>query len=169
MLARRVLVTPRPRIARTTSVLDKLASFASDSLGQDSSRDPDLDRVSPDNWDSPFKVTVKPEASDTAIVTAEVTSILQLWLWETRHALTDLIVHLEKLDWTILQAPSQFRWMTSDDPAICLNYDSPDRYSFGGGWAREGCEIVFPLSPNTFSMLKLAKRGPGEAPQSRCR
>ena len=138
--ARRVLVTPKPRIARATSVLDKLASFASDSLGQDSS--------------------LAGEASDTAIVTAEVTSILQLWLWETRHALTDRIVHLEKLDWTILQAPWQFRWMTSDDPAICLNYDSPDRYSFGGGWAREGCEIV---------MLKLAKRGPGEAPQSRCR
>ena len=61
MLSREVLVIPKPRIDRATAVLYKLASFASDSLGQDSSRDPDLDRVSPDNWDTPFKVTVKPE------------------------------------------------------------------------------------------------------------
>ena len=37
MLSREVLVIPKPRIDRATAVLYKLASFASDSLGQDAS------------------------------------------------------------------------------------------------------------------------------------
>ena len=37
---------------------------------------------------------------------------------------------------------------TSDDPVICLNYNSESDYNFDGGWGKQNSNILFPISPN---------------------
>lgn len=58
-------------------------------------------------------------------------------------------------DWKVLEAALGVNLYTSDDPAIFLNYNSFDNYDFFGGWARKGCNILFPISPRFFLFTEI--------------
>ena len=69
------------------------------------------------------------------------------WLFAIKQLLTKTINVLLQHKWTILQSPTELKWLTSDDPVIKLNYYNPQKYDFGGGWGSLGTEIFLPLSP----------------------
>lgn len=83
-----------------------------------------------------------------------------LWLFSLRHVLTDTLKILLSHKWTILHCPSKMAWMTSDNPVVKLNYNSPQDYSFGGGWGSEGTEIFMPLSPKHLLYARVGYRPP---------
>ena len=97
----------------------------------------------------PLHISVEPgETPDVVKLKAEIPSGRGLWLFQMEHLLTNTIKHLEAHDWTILRPASGVQWLTTDDPVICLNYYSHGHYDFDGGWGRNGCEVLFPLSPH---------------------
>ncbi|EOH6075563.1 DUF4238 domain-containing protein [Burkholderia cenocepacia] len=71
----------------------------------------------------------------------------KLWLWSVRHLLTNTIEKITHSRWTIVRAPKGVSWPTTDNPVIKLNFQSAEKYDFGGGWGRTKCDIFFPLSP----------------------
>jgi hypothetical protein len=83
-----------------------------------------------------------------------------LWLFSLRRLLTNTIKALYSHRWTILQCPAGFTWATSDDPVIKLNYQSPLRYDFGGGWGSAGTEIFLPLGPKHLLYARVGARPP---------
>lgn len=81
-----------------------------------------------------------------------------LWLFSLRHLLTSTLQVLLKHKWTILKCPADMNWFTTDDPVVKLNYQSADRYDFGGGWGSEGTEIFMPLSPKHLLYTRVGHR-----------
>jgi hypothetical protein len=95
----------------------------------------------------PFAVRVTPRQDDVE-VRAEVTVGRQLWLHNVRQLLTGAAKVLTQHRWHILRPAPGHEWFTSDHPVIKLNFETPDKYDFGGGWDRKGGEILVPLSPH---------------------
>jgi hypothetical protein len=62
--------------------------------------------------------------------------------------------------WTVLRAPDDLNWFSSDDPVVRLNYHSEGEYDFGGGWGRKGTEIFLPLSPRHLLYTRIGYRPP---------
>ncbi len=83
-----------------------------------------------------------------------------LWLYTLRHVLTETLNALLAHRWTILRSPPNFAWTTSDDPVVRLNYYSPDRYDFRGGWGSKGTEIFLPLDPHHLLYTRIGSRPP---------
>jgi Protein of unknown function (DUF4238) len=81
-----------------------------------------------------------------------------LWLHTIKHLLTNTIIKLLNHKWTILCSPIGINWLTSDDPVIKLNYHSPNKYDFGGGWGSNGTEIFLPLSPRHLLYTRVGSR-----------
>src|SRR4029077_50853 len=85
-----------------------------------------------------------------------------VWLHSMKHLLTDsdnikaLLAHR----WSLLCAPDDLNWFSSDDPVVRLNYHSRDTYDFGGGWGSKGTEIFLPLSPRYLLYTRIGFRPP---------
>jgi hypothetical protein len=79
-----------------------------------------------------------------------------------RHLLTDSDSVKALLDyrWSILRAPDELNWFSSDDPIVRLNYHNEDKYDFGGGWGSKGTEIFLPLSPHHLMYTQIGYRPP---------
>lgn len=73
----------------------------------------------------------------------------KLWLWELESSLRDdgPIQHLEAHRWTVLTAPPEHQWFTSDNPAIQLGIGLDGRRNLRGGWNSPGTVLMLPLSP----------------------
>ncbi len=69
------------------------------------------------------------------------------WLWSIEHVLknTSKILHGHK--WTILKPAKGFKWFTSDNPVVKLNFTTPQNYDLKGGWGRNKGNIIFPIGP----------------------
>ena len=89
-----------------------------------------------------------------------------MWLFAIKHMLTKTDV-LHEHKWTILSPPTGMTWFTSDDPVVCLNFNDPENYNFGGGWISKGTEIFMPLSPRHLLYTQVGKRPPLRG--TRCR
>ncbi len=85
--------------------------------------------------------------SGTAKISAEAVVGRGFWLFSIKTALTKTQRVLQEQHWTILSPAEGPGWFTSDDPVVRLNYYSPDKYNFDGGWGQKGVEIFMPLSP----------------------
>ncbi|MBI2471873.1 MAG: DUF4238 domain-containing protein [Planctomycetes bacterium] len=83
-----------------------------------------------------------------------------MWLFSIRHLLTQTACVLYRHKWTILSPPEDMRWITSDDPVIRLNFHSPVKYDFDGGWGSQGTEILLPLSPHHLLYTQIGSRPP---------
>ena len=60
-----------------------------------------------------------------------------MWFYTMKHVLTDTLKVLHGHNWVILKAPAGLGWFTSDDPVICLNFQSESiMTSVGAGIAR---------------------------------
>jgi len=82
------------------------------------------------------------------------------WLYSLKHLLTRTVNSLLDSHWTILHAPEDVPWFTSDDPVIRLNYYAAGRYDFKGGWGNRGTEILLPISPRHLLFTKIGERPP---------
>src|SRR5690606_12306492 len=82
----------------------------------------------------PLKVSIgrKPDGNGTLKATTLVGR--KMWIWSLRHLLTSTIEKLPRTRWTILHAPSNLSWPTTDNPLVRLNFFGPANYNFGGGW-----------------------------------
>lgn len=97
--------------------------------------------------ESPFKVSIRRNPEGDGHCKAETVLGRKLWMHMSELVLTDTLQHLLKHRWTIFEAPPGITWLTSDKPVVRLNYYEPGKYDFKGGWASQGSEILFPLSP----------------------
>jgi len=100
------------------------------------------------------------EGEDFGLVRAEVVVGRGLWFFALRHALTSTVKALIEHRWTILVAPDDRTWFTTDDPVVPLNYYADGTYDFKGGWGSRGTEIFMPLSPHHLLYTKIGERPP---------
>lgn len=61
----------------------------------------------------------------------------------------------ERLNWQVVHAADGISFPTSDDPVICLNYNSERDYDFGGGWGKKHSNILMPISPKLLLFSKV--------------
>ena len=105
----------------------------------------------------PLKVTL-----DTEKEGFKVDSIIGrgLYLHSLEHQLSSTLKVAEKHDWRIIHAANSISFPTSDDPVICLNFNSATNYNFDGGWNKKNCCIFMPLSPRLLIFTQIGKKGP---------
>jgi len=96
----------------------------------------------------PMRVRIEP-SDDPGYAQLRLESVVGrgMWLWSQRHLLTGIVDRLIEHRWTVLVAPDDVAWFTTDDPVIRLNYYSKESYTFEGGWGSRGTEIFIPLDP----------------------
>jgi Protein of unknown function (DUF4238) len=83
-----------------------------------------------------------------------------LWLFALKRLLTTTKKVLHEHRWTILRAPEDFCWVTSDNPVVRLNYRTSTEYNFRGGWGSNGTEIFLPLGPKHLMYTQIDHRPP---------
>jgi hypothetical protein len=109
----------------------------------------------------PFRIITKHDPDqDTAQLGVEVLVGRALWLWSIRYGLKQTATALHRHKWTIILPPDGLTWFTSDDPVVRLNFSSPTKYNFGGGWGSPGTEIFLPLGPQHLLYTQIGKRPP---------
>ncbi|MGH7459760.1 MAG: DUF4238 domain-containing protein, partial [Longimicrobiales bacterium] len=111
--------------------------------------------------DFPVKVTIeKDPESGGGWVKAETVIGRRMWIASIRQRASSTWRELLKHRWAIIPAPDEMSWLTSDDPVIRLNYNSPTDYNFGGGYGSKGSEFLFPLSPRHLLYTRIGERLP---------
>ena len=88
------------------------------------------------------KVTITPLGNGTSRILLETDINRSMWLWAVKYTLTDLIEILHSHKWQILQSHPDIKWITSDDPVICLNYYGSKNYNFNGIYINLGIELL---------------------------
>jgi hypothetical protein len=107
----------------------------------------------------PLRVTTEIEpGQDIGKIKAEIVMGRGLWLFNIKNALTKTVEILHNLKWTILIAPAELTWFTSDDPVVRLNYYPNGTYDFKGGWGNPGTEIFLPLDQRHLLYTKVGAR-----------
>ncbi|CAI3789458.1 hypothetical protein AHFPHNDE_03154 [Pseudomonas sp. MM227] len=94
-----------------------------------------------------FKVSIKTAPGGDRYVKAETVVGRRLWIWQMKHLLTKTLGRIPTHKWTILHAPQDMAWPTSDNPLIRLNFQDTENYDFRGGWGVQNGDILLPLSP----------------------
>jgi len=104
--------------------------------------------------DIPFKDHFKVELdrSDrgrTGQVAIKTTVLLGrgLWIAQIRHFLVGISRALREHKWSIVRVKGKSEWFTTDHPALKLNFTSPNKYDFKGGWGSKGTDLMLPLTP----------------------
>jgi hypothetical protein len=90
--------------------------------------------------------------------TTTLTVDRRMWFYTMKHTLMGTLKVLHGHNWAILKAPAGLEWFTSDDPVICLNFQSESRYDFGGGWNRARGNILFPISPRHLMFTEMGEK-----------
>jgi hypothetical protein len=57
--------------------------------------------------------------------------------------------------WNVIHAAVGIYFPTSDDPVICLNYNSESEYDFKGGWGKKNGNIIMPISPKQLLITQI--------------
>ena len=78
-----------------------------------------------------------------------------MYLFELKHLLTKTVSVLEKHQWHFIHAADGVSFPTSDDPVICLNYNSEHDYDFKGGWGKKNGNILMPISPSLLLITQI--------------
>ena len=92
----------------------------------------------------PLKISLDREKS---IVEMKTIVGKGFYLHDLNHLLTSTVKASERLNWQVVHAADGISFPTSDDPVICLNYNSERDYDFGGGWGKKHSNILMPISP----------------------
>lgn len=109
----------------------------------------------------PLRVTAKREPGQkSGHIGVDMLVGRGLWLWCMQRAIerTSMVLHQHK--WTIIRPPKDSAWTTSDSPVIRLNFSSPTKYDFRGGWGSLGTEILLPLGPQHLLYTKIGNKHP---------
>lgn len=78
-----------------------------------------------------------------------------MYLFALKHLLTKTVRVLERHHWHVIHATEDISFPTSDDPVICLNYNSEHKYDFKGGWGRKNGNIIMPISPKLLLITQI--------------
>lgn len=107
----------------------------------------------------PIKVSVNKEMGQV-----KVDSLVGkgMYLFALKHLLTKTISILGKHQWHIIHAADDVSFPTSDDPVICLNYNSEHEYDFKGGWGKKNGNIIMPISPKLLLITQIGSNIPGK-------
>lgn len=109
-----------------------------------------------------MRIKVTPDTSEgTAFVAAQVSSSRAIWLATIRHHLIKNVPAICQHRWRAILPAGDAEWPLTDHPVLTLNYDSPERYDFRGGWGHEGTELIMPISPRVavYTQVKRKDRG----------
>lgn len=118
---------------------------------------PVLDNTS--SFPLPLAVRTEFEAgTETGTLSVETVAGRGYWLYAVEVLLTRTAKHLENHRWTVVRAPAGMKWLTSDNPAVKLNYYSNGTFDLGGGWGNPGSEILLPLSPEYLLYTQVGKK-----------
>ena len=100
----------------------------------------------------PLKISLDQEKS---IVEMKTIVGKGFYLHDLKHLLTSTVKVSERLNWQVVHAADGISFPTSDDPVICLNYNSERDYDFGGGWGKKHSNILMPISPKLLLFSKV--------------
>lgn len=105
----------------------------------------------------PIKVSVDKEKSQ-----AKVDSLVGkgMYLFALKHLLTKTVSTLKNYRWHVIHAADDTSFPTSDDPVICLNYNSEREYDFKGGWGKKNGNIIIPISPTHLLITQIGSNIP---------
>jgi hypothetical protein len=93
------------------------------------------------------EVAIQREKNGSSRIYASVTAGRAMWVEDMRRLLGGIAKRLENHKWSIARPAPGLQWITSDHPALKLNYNGADDYDFGGGWGSRGTELILPISP----------------------
>ncbi len=88
------------------------------------------------------------ETTNSVTIRAESYIGRQSWLHGIQHLLEERSRDLLQQKWSIVKPAKGYKWFTSDNPVIKLNYFDDLNYDLGGGWGRKNGNIIFPISPD---------------------
>jgi hypothetical protein len=120
------------------------------------SREPGMDE-----FGRTLRVRVDPDApapEGTVQLRAEITPGRSMWLASMKHLLTGVADRLQEHEWSIAEPHTGWEWITSDHPALKLNYNGFDDYTFGGGWGSTGTDLILPLTPRHLLFTQIGRQ-----------
>jgi len=114
--------------------------------------------VQPEPPTAGLKVDIHRNQDGSRQIHARVTAGRAMWLQEMRRLLGGIAKRLTKHKWSIAYPAKDHEWITSDHPALKLNYCKAGSYDFGGGWGSRGTELILPLSPRHLLYTQIGKK-----------
>lgn len=107
----------------------------------------------------PLRVTTDiNEGSEVGTLKAESYAGRATWIFSIKHFLNNTRKALHNHKWTIIKPAKGYHWFTSDNPVIRLNYYSPGKYDFKGGWGMEKGNIIFPIGPDHAMFVQIGDK-----------
>ncbi len=111
------------------------------------------------NYDFPLKITREFNTDKgSGVLKAELCLGRGTWIYSinTLLELSEKILHKHK--WTIVKPAKGYKWFTSDNPVIKLNYIDQNNYDLGGGWDIEKGNIIFLIGPYHAMFVQIGER-----------
>lgn len=103
-----------------------------------------------------------PDQPNKRSLKIELTVGRKMWLYEMHVLLggSRSMGAMEQHKWTILKAPQDEPWHTSDNPAVCIGLGPDGKRNFTGGWGAAGSVFMLPLDPNHLLYAETAVKSP---------
>ena len=107
----------------------------------------------------PMKVIIEPSEDGVgSIVKAETYVGRSSWIFSMKYLLKNTCKTLHKHKWTIVKPAKGYKWLTSDNPVIKLNFTNAKKYDLKGGWGKTKGNIIFPISPEHAMFAQIGDR-----------
>ncbi|MDD4673977.1 MAG: DUF4238 domain-containing protein [Bacteroidales bacterium] len=97
----------------------------------------------------PLRVTTESSSGEKEVTIKAETYIGRgTWLFSIRHLLENTFKVLLNHKWTIVKPAKGFKWFTSDNPVVKLNFTNSQNYDLKGGWGNPKGNIFSQSVPN---------------------
>jgi hypothetical protein len=107
----------------------------------------------------PLRITTKPVSREKCkVIKAETYVGRTTWLFSIKYLLENTSKILFEHKWTIVKPAKGFKWFTSDNPVIKLNFIDPQNYDLKGGWGQNKGNIIFPIGPEHAMFVEIGSR-----------
>ena len=106
----------------------------------------------------PIKVSVDSIDEETNKVKVESYVGKGYYLFALKHLLTNTVKVMYKQNWHVIHSSDEISFPTSDDPVICMNYNSEREYNFRGGWGKINGNIIMPISPTQILITEVGSK-----------
>lgn len=107
----------------------------------------------------PLKVTTKSVPGEkSGVIKVETYVGRSTWIYSIKHLLENTAKILLEHKWTIVKPAKGFKWFTSDNPVVKLNFTNPQNYDLKGGWGRKKGNIIFPIGPEHAMFVQIGDK-----------